>query len=114
MLRTLGVILGLGIIGTVGYLAFQPDEISVDNTQTEVTSTEAAGPTAEQLLEAATQKMIEEAVNASSTEIEAAKAEAASRVEKEMKLTIERKVRAKVHASNSARIDEIDKETKVY
>lgn len=112
----LGVLLGLGIIGTtLGYLAFQSSETYVDNTPSQVaTSTNAAGPSASELLEAATQKMIEDAITASSSDIEAAKVEAASRVESEMKLKIEREVRASLQEQNAGRIEEIDKETKVY
>lgn len=117
MLRILGVVLlGLGIISVVGYLTFfKADEFTINNVPSAVaTSTDVAELSAEELLEEATQKMIEDAITASSSVIEAAKQEASVRIENEMKLKIEREVRANLHEQNATRIEEIDKETKVY
>lgn len=119
MKRIFGVVIGLGIVGGLGYLALtQGSVITVNNESREVaTSTSAvapAEPTPAELMEMATKKLIEEAIVASSEEIESAKTKAANDVEHQMELEIERKVRAELGSSNDARMTEIDKETGQY
>jgi uncharacterized membrane protein len=116
MKRTFGVVIGLGIIIGLGVLLFGGSTIEVNNeTQDTATSTsEVMEPTADEKLEAAIQQMIAEAITASSTDIQAAKDEAANAVEEEMHRTIERRVRDGIKDSNDERIIEIDKETGAY
>lgn len=116
MKRTLGVLIGLGIVIGLGYLLFfHGSTTSVTNEPVSTaTSTVEVQPTAAELLEQATQELIAEAISASSTEIEAAKNAAADAEEEAWHLKIERQVRAEMQASNDARLEAIDKETGAY
>ena len=110
MKRTLGVFLGLGIVIGIGYVLFGGSTTTVYN-QPEVTSTSTDAvvkPTPAELLETATQELIAEAITASSTDIEAAKKEAADRIEKEMHLKIEREVRLQITDSNDGALEKIE------
>lgn len=117
MKRTFVAVVGLGGVIGLGYLLLGGNTIEVKNEpQTLATSTSAVviEPTAAELLEAATQEMIAEAITASSSEIDQAADEAATAVRLQMERDIERDVRASIKADHDARIDEIDKETGAY
>jgi hypothetical protein len=110
MKRTLGVFLGLGIVIGIGYVTLGGDTtIEYDRPEVSSTSTDAVvKPTAAELLESATQELIIEAITASSSDIEAAKKEAADRIEKEMHLKIERAVRLQITDSNDGALEKIE------
>ena len=111
MKRTLGVFLGLGIIIGLGYVLFGGSTTTVYLPEVKATSTDAVvKPTPAELLETATQELITEAINASSSDIEAAKQEAADRIEKEMHLKIEREVRLQITDSNDGKLEKIEKD----
>ena len=113
MKRTLGVLIGLGIVSGAFYIVanYGSTVDAINETGTSAASTDAvAAPTAAELLEEATQKLILEAITASSTEIEAAKVQAAERVEAEMHREIERKVRLEIEATNTGALDKLEKE----
>lgn len=119
MKRTFVAVVGLGtVIGLGWLLLFGGSTIEfTKEPQVSATSTSAAvevQPTAAELLEAATLQMIEEAINASSTEIEKAADEAATAVRQQMQREIERGVRASITAEHEAQIEAIDKETGAY
>lgn len=112
MKRTLGVVMGLGIVIGLAYVLLGGNTVTVINEPSPAaTSTDAAPlPSPADLMEQATQKLIAEARAASSTEIELAKAEAANRVEKEMNLKIEREVRQRLSKTNTVALQNIEKE----
>ncbi len=117
MKRTLGVLIGLGIVIGLGYTIISHESTTVVNNQPVSNGTSTAvtvQPTAADLLEEATKKLIAEAIAASSTEIEAAKEAAAQAEETAWHLKIERQVRAELQAENDARLEAIDKETGAY
>lgn len=116
MKRTLGVFLGLGFVIGLGYLAITHEsELEVTNdSMSDQTSIVEVKPTAAEMLEMATQELIDEAIAASSTEINAAVEAAAEAERSAWELKIEREVRAGLQADNDARLDAIDKETGAY
>lgn len=83
------ITVGIVMVIVIGGMTFK------SNT-TEVTNVEVKVPTADEQLEQAVQKMIEEAVTASSTDITTAKEKAAQEVEDKMKKEIEATVRATI------------------
>lgn len=79
----------IAAVVTIAGMALKPNTTEVNNVEVKV-------PTADEQLEAAVQKMIEEAVMASSTDITTAKEKAAQEVEDKMKKDIEASVRATI------------------
>lgn len=114
MKRTLWYLIGLGIIIGLGYMLTLTSTTEVSNTATSTPEIVETQPSAEELLEQATQAMIADAIAAKQADIDAAKEDAAAKVEATMKLEIERDVRQHLSTSNKERIIEIEKETKVY
>ena len=84
------VVVTIAAVVTIAGMALKPNTAEVQN------NVEVKVPTAEEQLEAAVQKMIEEAVMASSAEIATAKEKAAQEVEDKMKKDIEASVRATI------------------
>lgn len=83
------VVVTIAAVVTIAGMALKPNTTEVNNVEVKV-------PTADEQLEAAIQKMIEEAVMASSTDITTAKEKAAQEVEDKMKKDIEASVRATI------------------
>ena len=110
------VVIGLGGVIGLGFLLFGGGTIEVKNEpQTLATSTSAVEePSPAELMEVATQKLIDEAIMASSTEIKAAQMLAATEIEVKMERDIERTVRANIKEDNDTRLIEIDKESGAY
>lgn len=108
------IILTVSIIGVLlggAYLLSKiPYQMKVENktaSSTKVISQPIITP--EQAMNSATELMIQSAINASSTDIEKAKAIASAKVEGEIKLKIEREVRSNMQKMNNARQEEIEK-----
>lgn len=110
-------VIGVGIfIGAIYLLVEHPStqEFKAEVNEPAEMQTVEPTPSANELLEAATQALIEEAIAAKQSEIDVAKEAAATQVEKNMKLEIEAEVRDQLQKSNEERIIEIEKETLVY
>ena len=115
MKRTLVVVIGLGIVIGLGYLLLEGNKIIAENEpQTLATSTDAVIKVQEDPFELLVAEMTEEAITASSTEINAAIEKAAEVERTRFHRDIERKIRIKLGGKNDTRIIEIDKETGEY
>lgn len=84
------IVIGLAMSVIIGGMMF------IENEHEVVNDVEVKVPTAEEELEQAVQKMIEEAITASSSDITTAKEEAARKVEEDMKADIEARVRESI------------------
>lgn len=121
MKRILYVVVGLGVVGGLGFILLGGSTIEVKNDLQQLASSTSAmveeqlpEPSPAEKLEAATQELIAEAIAASAEEINTAKEQAARAVEVQMEREIEREVRANLKTENDARITEIDKESGAY
>lgn len=101
-------VVGIGLVVILGSVISRVGSTTEYTQPIEIPSILEPEPTPEELMEQATQKLIAQAIAASSTEIETAKEEAAKQVEDELKLKIEKKVRDSIAAVNDRRQQEIE------
>lgn len=114
MKRIFGAVVGLGVIigGLYGLSQLGSTTTAENEPQETATSTIAVvEPTPAEMLEAATQVMIDQAIEDASEQIEEAANSAANDVRTQMELQIEQDVRGKIQAENALRIEQIKKET---